>query len=80
MWDFPPEFKSPSRRQNIPLADTGIQYFQMVVRLQSGMEDQKGALSTGVSHNEAGGAVDSIARLTDIPFQLVFLKIPAASP
>ena len=57
-----------------------MQYFQMVVRLQGDMEDEAGALSAGVSPDEIKGAVDSIARLTDIPFPTDFsAKIPALS-
>ena len=57
-----------------------MQYFQMVVRLQSVMEDEAGALSAEVSPDEIKGAMDSIARLTDIPFPTDFsAKIPALS-
>ena len=52
----------------------------MVVRLQSVMEDEAGALSAEVSPDEIKGAMDSIARLTDIPFPTDFsAKIPALS-
>ena len=57
-----------------------MQYFQMVVRLQSDMEDEAEALSAGVSPDEIKESMDSIARLTDIPFPTDFsAKIPALS-
>ena len=57
-----------------------MQYFQMVVRLQYGMEGEGEVPSTGVSPDEIKETIDPITRLTDIPFPTDFSsKIPVLS-